>query len=117
MDLKRNALCAAVAGLIVVASAGVVSAERGAETLEECKSALQFGIKSDLMLGSFESGGISFKRRLSPKSAIRYGIAVVYQNDETLAENYDFHTDFSVLYQRYIDPLSAAKFYWGLVRL
>jgi hypothetical protein len=117
MDLKRNALPAVIAVLIVVAAGSIVRAERGAESLKEYKSALQFGIQSDLMLGSFKGGDISFKRRLSTKSALRYGVSLYYtgQNGSPRqGDRHSFSSGISVLYQRYVNPSSPAKFYWTM---
>jgi hypothetical protein len=117
MDLKRNALLVATVVLVVVAFAGGLQAERGAASLEKYKSALQFGIQSDLVLGSFKGGDISFKRRLSPKSALRYGVSLYYTGEDVSPKQGDRHyfsSGISVLYQRYVNPSSPAKFYWTM---
>ena len=101
---------------VLIASAStapVAYAEENANPLDENKWALQFGIRQDLTLGAFESGDISFKQRLSPRSALRYGISLHYYYSGTNRELHDYRNEISVIYQRYVNPDAVAKFYWG----
>lgn len=94
-----------------------LNGEENESSLEKYKWALQFGIFGDLTLGSFEAGDISFKRQLSPKSALRFGISIGYSYSSRNSTNWKQHeywNDISIMYQRYINPSSRAKFYWGI---
>ena len=104
-------LLIAIAALMLTAPAA--RADKGARTLEDGNWALQFGIRSDLTLGTFESGSISFKQLLSQRSALRYGISVHYSYSGSNGEVHDTRDDLSVIYQRYVNPDATAKFYWG----
>lgn len=95
-------------------AASIIHAEDDANPLDKNNWALQFGILSDLRLGAFESGDISFKQRLSPRSALRYGISIYYYYSGTNYERHDYWNDISVIYQRYVNPDATAKFYWGV---
>lgn len=88
-------------------------AEKGARTFEEKKWALQFGIRSDLTLGTFESGSVSFKQQLSKRSALRYGVTIHYFYSDSAGEYHATENELSVFYQRYVNPDAIAKFYWG----
>jgi opacity protein-like surface antigen len=111
VNLLGLILLIAIAALMFTAPAA--RADKGARTLEEDNWALQFGIRSDLTLGTFESGSISFKQLLSQRSALRYGISVHYSYSGSNSEVHDTRDDLSVIYQRYVNPDATAKFYWG----
>jgi len=100
-----------IAAAVLVCTAPAARAEKRA--LDESNWALQFGIRSDLTLGTFESGSISFKQLLSQRSALRYGISVHYSYSGSGGEVHDTRDDLSVIYQRYVNPDATAKFYWG----
>jgi len=107
----RGVFVAALA--VIVCAAPAARTEKGARTLEEKKWALQFGIRRDLTLGAFEGGSVSFKQRLSRKSALRYGAAIHYGYSDMEGEHHDTRNELFVNYQRYVNPDATAEFYWG----
>jgi hypothetical protein len=110
--LIRGVLFVTLIALACTAT-GIYAEEEG-NPLDENNWALQFGIQRDLTLGSFEAGDISFKQRLSPRSALRYGISLYYSYSGTNGERHMYRNDISVIYQRYVNPDAVAKFYWGM---
>ena len=82
------------------------------ESTEPHDWALQFSIQENLTLGAFYYGGISFKDIRSEYSALRYGVSLHYSYNS--APSHRFSTEFTIVYQRYINPSSRAKFYWGV---
>ena len=113
--VKNRALIISLVFIVSVFTvSGSALGEEEKSSLEEHKWALQFGIQENLTLGSFHNGNISFKRQLSPKSAIRFGISIHYSYRSDRRTTHKYYNDLSVVYQRYINPRSRAKFYWGI---
>lgn len=98
--------------LICLAPLPLFAADDGGSPLAHNKWALQFGIEQNLDVTAYEFGTVSFKRQMNPHSALRFGVAVHYENEA--ANDYFTSNTLTVLYQRYVSPQRPAKFYWGL---
>lgn len=101
--------------VMLFCAAPALHAGEAEDPRDEPNWALQFGIWGDLTLGTFEAGDISFKQRLSPRSALRYGLSIYYnyRDGTRLSDDHVYWNDIQVIYQRYVDPEAVVKFYWG----
>lgn len=112
--MKGERWLSVLVAILGLTLAGRASAAEGAPPIEDKKWALQFGVIQDFQLGSFENGEVSLKQRLSDVSALRYGLGLSFDWTNENGKDSNLASRLSVFYQRYVNPKSAAAFYWGV---
>jgi hypothetical protein len=110
---KKLCLCS-LAVLLILALGGREAAAFEGTPAEGKNWAFLFGVTESFTLSNFENGEVSLKQCLSSASALRYSLGISYTYDTDSGENDDLGTRLSVMYQRYVNPNDATRFFWGV---
>lgn len=117
----RRMLCSACACVLLAVGPAMGQEDARPNSLAAGSWALMFSVTDNFTIAPFQGGGISLKRQFSERSAVRAGIDVALDSQESnrdlsvtqtlTSDNYGFELE--GLYQRYTSPGKTINFYWG----